>query len=324
MDTIADDEIVVEILPTIRTYRSGRVERLQPTDFVPASLDPLTAVLAKDVNINPSTALSVRLYLPPPSASTEDRKFPVLVFFHGGGFCIGSAFSSLYHSYLNSLVSRAQIIAVSVDYRLAPENPLPAAYDDSWEALQWISSAGGSGSGQLEPWLTEAADLGKIILAGDSTGANIAHNMAIRLGQNDSLFEGLVLMDPYFWGKERIGSEREEKEGVMLKAKDADALWPFVCPETRGLDDPRVNPTAESAPSLSVLGCRRVLVSVPGRDLLRERGKLYFEKLKQSGWEGEAEFWEAEGEDHGFFLLNPEGEKAAEFMERLVKFLNKK
>ncbi|PKU69119.1 probable carboxylesterase 2 [Dendrobium catenatum] len=321
MDTNADDEIVVEILPTIRTYRSGRVERLQPTDFVPASLDPPTAVLSKDLNINPFTLLSVRLYLPTLSTAADNRrKFPVFVFFHGGGFCIGSAFSSIYHSYLNSLVSRAQVIAVSVDFRLAPENPLPAAYDDSWEALKWISGA----SGNSEPWLTEAADLGKIFLAGDSTGANIAHNMAVRLGQNNSPVEGLVLMHPYFWGKERIGSEREEKEGVMLKSKDADALWPFVCPGTSGLDDPRVNPTADGGRSLAALGCRRVMVSVAGRDLLRERGRLYFEKLKKSGWEGEAEFLEAEGEDHVFFLLNPGGEKAVEFMERLVTFLNKK
>ncbi|XP_020583302.1 probable carboxylesterase 2 [Phalaenopsis equestris] len=273
---VDDDEIIVEILPTIRTYRSGRVERLQPTDFIPASLDPPTAVLSKDVLINPSTALSARLYLPAPSTTNYDRRrFPVFVFFHGGGFCIGSAFSSIYHSYLNSLVFMAQVIAISVDYRLAPEYPLPTAYDDCWEAIEWISSGGCRGSGEPEPWLTEAADLGKIFVAGDSTGANIAHNIAVRLGQNKLVVEGLVLMHPYFWGKERIGSERKEREGTMLKGKDADALWPFVCPATSGLDDPRVNPTEES---LAALGCRRVHVSVAGRDLLRESGRLYFGK----------------------------------------------
>ncbi|KAG0482819.1 hypothetical protein HPP92_010903 [Vanilla planifolia] len=282
MDHSADDEIVVEIYPTIRTYRSGRIERLQPTDFVSASLDISTGVCSKDVLINPSTGLSARIYRPPPpasssssssSSSTARQKYPVFLYYHGGGFCCGSAFCSVYHSFLNSLSSIAGVIAISVNFRLAPEHPLPIGYDDSWEALQWVTTEAYE-RGPLKPWLAEYADLNKIFLAGDSSGANIAHNVAIRLGQSGSEVEGLVLMHPLFWGKERIGSEEDEVEGVLLKIKDANALWPFVCPGTIGLDDPRMNPTAEGAPSLAALGCRRLQVSVGGIDLLRERGEI--------------------------------------------------
>ncbi|XP_020591266.1 probable carboxylesterase 2 [Phalaenopsis equestris] len=131
-------------------------------------------------------------------------------------------------------------------------------------------------------------------------------------------------MHPFFWGKDRIGNEGiESGKGEPLKAKDSDALWLIVCPETTGLDDPRINPAAEGAPSLATLGCRRVLVGVAELDLLRERGRLYYQKLKESGWEGEAEFLESEGEEHCFYFMKPETSKAEEIIERLVNFFNK-
>lgn len=65
-----------------------------------------------------------------------------------------------------------------------------------------------------------------------------------------------------------------------------DRLWPFVCPSAPDNDDPRVNPVAKGAPSLVGLGCRRVLVCVAEKDMLRDRGWLYFEALGRSGWMG--------------------------------------
>ena len=66
--------------------------------------------------------------------------FPVVVYFHGGGFVVDSVASPAYHRYLNSVASKAGVLAVSVNYRLAPEHPLPAAYDDSWAALSGAAS----------------------------------------------------------------------------------------------------------------------------------------------------------------------------------------
>ncbi|XP_020591265.1 tuliposide A-converting enzyme 2, chloroplastic-like [Phalaenopsis equestris] len=128
------DEVIFELPDAIRLYRSGRVARLRPDELVPPSLDQPTGVQSKDVTINPTTGLSVRLYLPPFSAPIP-KKLPVLISIHGGGFCLVRASSSIYHGYVNSITAKAGILAVSVDYRLAPENPLPAAYDDCWEAL---------------------------------------------------------------------------------------------------------------------------------------------------------------------------------------------
>ncbi|KAF3320690.1 tuliposide A-converting enzyme 2 [Carex littledalei] len=131
MDT--DKEIQFEFYPTITVYKSGRIERFS-RQTVPASVNPATGVTSKDVVIYSSTGLWVRLYLPKLTNPSE-HKLSVVVYYHGGAFMIGSAADSLNHNYLNRLVADANIIAVSVDYRLAPEYPLPIGYDDSMAAF---------------------------------------------------------------------------------------------------------------------------------------------------------------------------------------------
>ncbi|XP_020591318.1 probable carboxylesterase 2 [Phalaenopsis equestris] len=305
-------DIMFEFPGAIRLYRSGRVERLFHDELVPPSADPVTCVQSKDVTINPTTGLSARLYLPL-SAITIPKKLPIVISIHGGGFCLVHSSSSIYHNYMNSLTAKAGVLSVSINYRLAPENPLPAAYDDCWEVLLWVFAA-------IDPWMSKLGDLEKIFISGESSGANIVHNMGMRLGRERKKVEGLVMVFPLFWGKDRIGDEGAESgKERFLKAENIDQLWPFACPETTGLDDPRINPVAEGAPSLATLGCRRVFVGVAERDLLRDRGRLYYEKLKESGWEGEAEFLELEDEDHGF---KPGSLKAVELMDRIVNFFN--
>jgi A/G-specific adenine glycosylase len=71
-------------------------------------------------------------------------------------------------SFLSTLATEANVIAISIDYRLAPEHQLPIAYDDSWAGLLWIAKHS-NGNGP-EPWINEYADLGRVILAGESAG----------------------------------------------------------------------------------------------------------------------------------------------------------
>ncbi|XP_010916828.1 probable carboxylesterase 2 [Elaeis guineensis] len=311
-------EIAVEILPFIRTYRDGRVERLVPTDVVSPSLDPTTGVTSKDVMIDRETNVSARLYHPDLASFDPSQKLPILVYFHGGGFCFGSPFWTLYHNYLNSLVAKAKVVAVSVDYRLAPENPIPAAYEDSWQALQWVvSHSEGAGS---EPWLAERGDLSRVFLAGDSAGANIVHNMAMRA---KARIEGVVLVHPFFWGSERMGCEKDRDDKPLLDPVTTDLVWPFVCPGAVGSDDPRLNPMAKGGPSLAGLGCGRVLVVVAEKDLLRDRGRAYYEALKGSRWGGMVEIFETKGEDHVFHLFESGCDKALELFQRLAGFIRR-
>ena len=313
-------EIAIEFPLMIRIYKDNRVERLHGTDIVPASTDDRTGVTSKDVTIIAAEPdISARLYLP--KLTKPNRKLPLLVYFHGGAFCVSSPFTSKYHNYLNALVAESNVVAVSVNYRKAPEHPLPAAYEDAWAALQWVEAH--CSNGGPEAWLNEHADFERVFVGGVSAGANIAHNLAMaagkaELGPNLGLL-GVALVHPYFWGSDPIGSEAQIpglKEGV-------DRLWPFICPSAPDNDDPRINPVAKGAPSLAGLGCRRVLVCVAEKDILRDRGWLYFEALGRSGWMGVVEIEETKGENHGFHLNDLGGEKAKELIKLLADFFNR-
>ncbi|KAF2321235.1 hypothetical protein GH714_036076 [Hevea brasiliensis] len=149
----------------------------------------------------------------------------------------------------------ANIIIVSVDYRKAPEHHLPVAYDDSWTVLKWVASqVDGDGS---EEWLNCYADLKSVFLAGDSAGGNIAHRMAMKYEEEKLSginLAGIVLIHPYFWGKEPIGNEvRESKVRSMI-----DGFWHSAYPATSGCDDPLLNPATD--PKFGSLGCSRVLI----------------------------------------------------------------
>lgn len=145
--------------------------------------------------------------------------------------------------------------------------------------------------------------------------------MALRVGaeglEPGIRIEGLILFHPYFWGKEPLGSEPPIPEF----RRDQELFWRLVCPGTaKGLDDPLINPLAEGAPGLEGLAGERALVCL-AEDELRERGKAYYERLKESGWRGEVELFQSEGEYHVFHLLKPDCHQALLLMERVVEFL---
>jgi len=156
-----ETEVAYELLPLLRVYKDGRVERLREKATVPPSVDEKTGVQSKDLTISSDGTVSARLYVPQAAMGCPLR-LPVLVYFHGGRFIDHSASSPIYHNHLNTLVAEANVIATSVNYRRAPEHPLPVAYDDSWTALKWVASH--SARNGPEEWLNSNANLKKVIL----------------------------------------------------------------------------------------------------------------------------------------------------------------
>ncbi|OEL22931.1 Tuliposide A-converting enzyme 2, chloroplastic [Dichanthelium oligosanthes] len=312
-------EIILES-PYFRLYSDRRIDRLIGTSTVPPGFDATTGVTSKDVVIDGDTDLYVRLYLPDTASRSDDdnKKLPVLVYFHGGGFVTQSAASPPYQRFLNSLAAMAGLLVVSVNYRLAPEHPLPAGYEDSFRALKWAASGNG------DPWLSQHGDLSRLFLAGDSAGGNIVHNVAMMAASEgdagsgtgaEARIEGAVLLHAGFGGREPIDGETPEWMEIMEK------LWGFVCPEaTDGADDPRINPLAAAAPSLRNLPCKRVLVCAAERDTVRPRNRAYYEALAASGWGGTVEWLESKGQEHVFFLFKPGCDEAVALMDRLVSF----
>ncbi|KAF7046144.1 hypothetical protein CFC21_055195 [Triticum aestivum] len=324
--------ISVDMYPFIRKYKDGSIERFLRSPFVLASPDQggNRGVATKDVVVDKATGVSVRLFLPSRAADTAGRnRLPLVIYVHGGSFCTESAFGRTYHRYATSLAASAGALVVSLEYRLAREFPIPAAYDDSWAALQWAASLS-------DPWLASYADPARTFLAGDSAGGNIVYHTAVRASHeiNDDMMDvaGLIIVHPYFWGAKRLPSElacADDSQGaaVVFPPYGVDRLWPFVTAGQAGNDDPWIDlPTSE----ISSLACRRVLVTVAGKDTLRERGLDLAARMRDhdAPWpwmmQGRREVTveESEGEDHGFHLYSPLRPTSKRLMGSIVEFIN--
>ncbi|KAK4491374.1 hypothetical protein RD792_002113 [Penstemon davidsonii] len=297
-------EVAVDMSPFFHLYTDGTINRFFPPQFLPPSDDPNASVRSKDVIIQPAdTGLSVRIFSP--HHQTPPQKLPIVVYIHGGAFCIGSSSFPIFHTFISTVVEKANAIAVSIDYRLAPENPLPIPFDDCWTAFQWIAAhASGQGS---DPWLNEYGDFKRVFLGGESVGATISNDVAMRAGIEK--FQGVevvgfFLIHPFFGGKE------------------VDKLYKFLCPTSSGTDnDPRINPAVH--PRIREMAGRRVIFFLAELDFLTDWGRAYYEGLKKSEWSGEVEIFETEGEGHCFHLFNVNSEKSLALMDRLVAFLTR-
>ncbi|XP_062196693.1 probable carboxylesterase 2 [Phragmites australis] len=301
-------EVKFDFTPFLVQYKSGRVQRLMGTTVVPPSLDARTGVSSKDVVVDQGTGIAVRLYRPSHHRGAGGGRLPVLIYFHGGAFVVESAFDPVYHNYLNVLTAKAGVIAVSVNYHLAPEHPLPAAYDDSWTALKWVLENARHGG---DPWLSKLGDTSRLFLAGDSAGGNIAHNLAMRAGQQphgSARIKGVALLDPYFLGR--------YVDPATQRA------WGFICAGRYGMDHPYVNPMALPASAWRRLASARVLMTVSDQDRLGPWQRAYVDALRASGWAGQAQLYETPGEGHCYFLNNLASPKAAMHMATLAAFIN--
>lgn len=301
--TTAADEITHDFPGFFKVYKDGRVERYWDTDHVPPGEDTETGVKSKDVVVSAETGVKARVFLPRVSGSDDRKLLPVVVHYHGGGFCNARPFSSGFKVFLSAVATQANAIVISIDYRRPPEDLLPTAYDDSWAALQWVAKHS-NGQGP-EPWMNQYADLGRVILAGESAGANIAHYVAVQAGAAGLAgvkITRMLIVHPYFGTKE------------------PDKFYKYICPTSSGADDdPKLNPAAD--PNLLKLKCDKVLVCVAEKDMLRGRGVGYYETMSGCGWGGGVEFFETKGEDHCFHFFKPNSENIGPLMKRMIDFI---
>lgn len=262
----------------------------------PASSDPANPVLTKDITINQQNNTWARLYLPSPEPAAA--KLPLLVYYHGGGFVLGSAASSMFHKGCSEIAAAIPALMVSVEYRLAPEHRLPAAYDDGLEALHWVKTAG-------DEWLTKYADFSNCFLMGSSAGGNIAYHVALRAVEcADELMplkiRGVILHQPFFGGAERTPSEIRLAEDMVFPPAGADIMWDLGLPIGADRDHEFCNPIRavklELLNKLKDQGWRFLVTGCDGDPLidrqielakmLRENGIDVVEKFSVGGFHG--------------------------------------
>ncbi|KAI3691076.1 hypothetical protein L2E82_49293 [Cichorium intybus] len=299
----------------VKAYSDGSVERFIP-ETAPASLVLYDGFKCKDVTIDPLKPITARLFIPiAATATAKPPPLPIVVYFHGGGFCIGSTTWLGYHHFLGGLSDASESIVLSVDYRLAPENKLPVAYEDSYASLIWLSQQTLS-----EPWL-QNGDLSRVFLSGDSAGGNIAHHVAIRAIRDPQCpvrVCGIVPIHPYFGSEKR--TELETKAESVDEVKSNDMFWSLSVPEGSNRDYNGCNLEKMLVLKSEWNRFPDVLVFVAEFDFLKERGVEYAEFLKKKGVN--VKLFETKDEKHVFHVFRPDSEETKSLQNQMNEFIH--
>ncbi|XP_010550963.1 PREDICTED: gibberellin receptor GID1A-like isoform X2 [Tarenaya hassleriana] len=290
----------------------------------PANAIPLDGVFSFDVVIDRETSLLSRVYRPlingeqlPQSLidlekPVEGEIVPVILFFHGGSFAHSSANSAIYDTLCRRLVGVCGCVVISVNYRRAPENRYPCAYEDGWTALKWVDS---------RSWLKSKKDSKvHIFLAGDSSGGNIVHNVAVRAAESGMIrVLGNILLNPMFGGKERTESEKRLDGKYFVTVRDRDWYWRAFLPEGEDRDHPACNPFGPRGQRLDGLNFPKSLVVVAGLDLIQDWQLAYVEGLRKERLEVKLMYLERA--TIGFYLL-PNNNHFHTVMDEIKAFVN--
>lgn len=233
----------------------------------------------------PGPAGEIRVNLYAPQAKAAGR-LPLLVYFHGGGFVVGSLES--YDKLCRVLANRAGCLVASVDYRLAPEHRFPAAPDDCLAALRWLAGHAAE----------IGADAARIAVGGDSAGGNLAAVTALRAREGGPRLALQLLVYPCAGPRQDEPSHFAFAEKLLLTRRSILWFYEHYVGAEEDRADWRLAPLL--APDLA--GVAPALVIVASHDPLRDEGVSYAERLKAAGVP--TEFTEYEGQVHGFFSLS--------------------
>jgi acetyl esterase len=213
----------------------------------------------------PAGSINIRIYWP----TTDHTPLPVVLFLHGGGFVVGDL--DTHDGTCRQHAVGADAVVVSVEYRLAPEHPYPAAVDDAWAATQWLAEHGSE----------IGADAGRLAVAGDSAGGTIAAVIAQRARDNGGppiAFQ--LLWYPSTMWDASLPSFAENAEAVVLDSAAIAAFSRWYAGEV-DLSDPPPGMAPGRAESLA--GLPPAYIAVAGYDPLRDDGIRYGELLAAAG-----------------------------------------
>ncbi len=205
--------------------------------------------------------IPVRVYSPAP-----DKLLPVIIFFHGGGHMCGDV--ELYDPMARKLSLASRAVVVSVDYRLAPEDPYPAGLDDAEFAVK-----------NYQRVLTDVSyDANRLSIAGDSAGGAICASLTMRKEHDSSLkFDKQILLYPSV--DYTMSSASFEENGIGFFLEKSRVQWYFdnyfLNDEDRAACSPLFAPCSSISPE--------TLIIIAGCDPLRDEGLAYADKLRGQG-----------------------------------------
>jgi acetyl esterase len=239
-------------------------------------VEPVSAVVDECLPRDSGPAIPVRIYEPCREPSST------IVFYHGGGWVIGSIEDYDHFARKFAIATGARV--VSVEYRLAPEHPFPAAVDDAWDAFTCL-----------------AEKYAPLFLAGDSAGGNLAAvvaQQASRVGAAESI-AGQLLFYPAVAGDVDAPAFSQFVPPVLPR-EDIVAFYDHYLPEKSSRKDIRFAP----AKAVSLAGLPPTLIVTAGADLLAAEAEEYAAALQEAGVE--TELCRQPGAVHGFLSLSPD------------------
>jgi acetyl esterase len=211
----------------------------------------------------PNGGVPIRVYWP-----SADGNLPVVVYFHGGGWIMGSI--DTHDAYCRALANASGTVAVSVDYRLAPEHKFPAGAEDAFAAARWVAENGSD----------IGVDARRIALAGDSAGGNLAAAVTLMSrdrGTPPAAFQ--VLIYPVTDYNFDTDSYHENADGYHLTRSGMMWGWRHY------LDKQEDGHSSYASPLRAddLRGLPPALVITAQFDPLRDEGEAYAERLRASG-----------------------------------------
>ena len=212
-------------------------------------------------------AIAVRLY------ADSDAELPVLVYFHGGGFTIGSIAT---HEVLCRRLSHLSGCAVlSVDYRLAPEHAFPTALNDAWDVVQWVFRSGRQMRLQAD----------RVAVGGDSAGGTLAAVCAILARDAQLPVQLQLLFYPGTAGHQQSESHRKFGHGFLLEASHIDYFFNFYLRSPADRNDWRFAPLdglREDAQVADLSGVAPAWIGLAECDPLVDEGVQYADRLRMA------------------------------------------
>ncbi len=250
----------------------------------------------------PAGEIPARLYLPDAQPS-----HPLLIYFHGGGWVIGSLLTA--DIVARFFCRRGGLAVLSVDYRLAPEHPFPAAVEDCLSSVRWAAENASSLAGDPQ----------RLLVGGDSAGANLSAVIALLARDGGPRLAGQVLLcSATDCVSLDTGSYQTFGDGTYsLPKADMDWFIDQYAPPPIDRRDPRISPLL--AADLS--GLPPALVATAEFDVLRDEGEAYAQRLQEAGVP--VTLLRGNGMIHDFFYLVGLIQRATQYFDEVVAEVRK-
>jgi acetyl esterase len=249
--------------------------------------------------------VGARIYTP----QSSPGPWPAILYFHGGGYVLGSLDSM--DGACRDLCEKTEHMVISIDYRLAPENPYPTAAKDAISSLDWVIE----NAGKLD------IDQDHIFVAGDSAGGGLAAVLALQSRtSHPGAVRGQVLIYPVTHHYSNATSSYEEFANSRALSRNM-MIW-FWDLYLNGTSPDQVDPELALPLAADFLeGLPPALVITAEKDPLRDEGIAYADKMMMQGVDVQQSTYP--GEEHGFVGIMGPGEAHCKAVEEIREWLDR-